>query len=111
MPMTRITIGTTPAKLLDLIRGIVAGASQIFAGLPHGNGCQYLRIEADTGIVFIGNDSTVSATNNGAKLDAAGSPIKIFERESGQGLNNVPLNIWIVGNAPTQIIDVTFQYA
>lgn len=111
MPMTKITIGTTPAKLLDLIRGTVAGASQVFAGLPHGNGCQYLRIEVDTGIVFIGNDSTVSSTNNGVKLDSTGTPLKLFERESGQGLNNIPLNIWIVGNAAGQLINVTFQYA
>jgi len=112
--MTKVTIGNTvPAKLLDLLKGnLVSGASvsQSFPGLVHGNGCQYLRIEADTAIVYIGNDSTVSASNNGAHVDAA-SAVRLFERESGNGYNNIPLNIWIIGSASPSIVKVTFQYA
>lgn len=105
--MTKITIGTTPAKLLDLLKGAVAGASQTFPGLLNGNGCGYLRIEPDTGIVYIGNDSTVSSTNNGGDVDAAVAD-RLFERLSDD--NDIPLNIWIVGALAGQIVNVTFQY-
>jgi len=111
--MTKITIGQTAGKLLDILKGNLpsgASISQSFPGLVHGNGCQYLRIEADTGIVYIGNDSLVSSSNRGAHADAA-SAVRLFERESGNGYNNIPLNIWIIGNAPSQLIRVTFQYA
>lgn len=111
MPSCKVTIGTTAAKLLALIRGDTppAGASisKTFPGLITGNGCGYLRLEPDTGIVFIGDDSAVSSTNNGGDIDAAVAS-RIYERMSDN--NDIPLNIWLIGNAASQIVNVTWQY-
>lgn len=119
MPSAQITIGTNAAKLLALIRGDTppsgASISKTYPGLITGNGCQYLRIDpaAATTKVYIGDDSTVSASNKGAQIDstASGSPARIYERESANGYNNIPLNIWIVGDSNGQVINVTWQYA
>ena len=114
MPSAQVTVGATAANLYDLIRGATppAGASisRTYPGMPMGNGCQSLRIEPGTGIMFIGDASDVSATNKGAVVDAANAD-KIYERESANGYNNISLSIWLLGNAASQIVNVTWQYA
>lgn len=110
MPATTITLAAlTPVKLYDVIRGITAGGSRAYPGLAHGNGCQYLRIEPVAGITNIGDASDVSATNRGAVLDIA-VPAEVYERESANGYNNIPLGIWLQSVAGSTV-NVTFQYA
>jgi len=116
MPSTTITIGTTPAKLLDLIRGLGsyagASASKTYAGLPHGNGAQLVIFQADptnTQPVYFGSDSTVSSTNKGLVLNSGEAAQR--EGGGGMGVNHVPLNTWLVAGGAGQLVNVTFEYA
>jgi hypothetical protein len=115
MPSTQITVGTTPANIYDLIKGETppsgASISQTYPGLPLGNGCQHLDIQADDdngGTVYIGDDSSVSATNKGIELSAG----QAMSREFGSGgYNGIRLNRWIVGSGAGQVVNVNWEYA
>lgn len=111
MVTPQITIGTTPAKLYDLLKGRTppVGAS-ISAAYPEiQNGCQILILEGDpanAGSIFTGGSSGVSSTNKGLTI-LAGDRLLL---QGGSGKNTIELGFWIVASEPGQILNVTVIY-
>lgn len=100
-----ITIGTTPANLINLLRGTVvpAGAS---VSRDYGNQlssqCRELQFKVDTGTIYFGDDSAVSATDYGSKLVAGESKL-VRDSEA----NSISMDdYWIVAAAANAKISV-----
>lgn len=93
-----ITVGTTAANILGLLRGtsIPAGASssKTFSAQLNDQ-CRELQLKCDNGTIFVGQDSTVSPTNYGGKL-LTGESKHLGDAEA----NTLNLSdFWVVGLA------------
>lgn len=100
-----ITIGTTAARLSDLLRGInpVAGASSSKTYGSQANlQCRAIQLKVDTGTVYVGTEPDVSSTNYSKKLLAGESSYVSDSHVSSLDAGNY----WIVGGAAAQKISV-----
>ncbi len=100
-----ITIGTTPANLLGLLRGTAAPAgastSKTFSSQLNDQ-CRALQVKCDAGTVYIGQDSSVSTTNYGTKLLTGESKLTHDAEANTINLSD----FWIVGAAANAKLSV-----
>ena len=108
-----LTVGTTAARLLGLLKGTetFAGASvsKAYPGAILPNGCQRITFQAhpdNGGRIFIG-DGDVSSTNCGLLLEGA----QVQFKECGHGFNDIPLGFFVRGSAASQVVNIQIEYA
>lgn len=109
--MTRgalVTIGTTPARLDNILRNInpVAGASasRTFGSILNDQ-CRELQFQVDAGTVYIGEDSAMTTTDYKSRL-LAGSAQRLDAGAKSNGLNLS--DYWLLGGAADAKISVSF---
>jgi hypothetical protein len=97
LPMTRgalLTIGTTPLNLVNLLRGITAGASRTYGTIMNDQ-CRRLSFQCQSGTIYVGLDSAVSATDHQFRL-LNGETNVVMDSEANS-LN--ASDYWLVGAA------------
>lgn len=103
-----VTIGTTPANLANILRGINAvsgaSASRTF-GSQLNDQCREIQFQVDSGTVYLGDDSTVSATDYKAKL-LTGASERLADAARANSLNLS--DFWLLGGAAGAKISVQF---
>lgn len=100
---TLLTIGTTPLNLLRLLRGLDAGAARNYGSVLNDQ-CRAIQFKCDTGTVYIGDTSTISATDYGNKLLTGES--KLISDAEATTLNLS--DFWLLGSAADRKISVEF---
>lgn len=105
-----ITCGTTPFNLVQALRGTsysgVSLSHAFGANLP--DQCRELIISCDNGTIYVGDDSTVSSSNYGARLLAGSS-----KRNADATLSN-SINLgdnWIIAAASGAKVAVEWHTA
>ncbi len=99
-----LTLDTTPRRLSELLRGIVAGASKTY-GQTLNDQVREIQFKCDNGTVYIGSTSDVSSTNYGVKL-LSGEGWRTADTEANT--HNLS-DHWLVGSASGTLVSVNFH--